>query len=81
MQADVCLNISISVAFRVTQKNYLTLFESLGYGFMPAFTQARSKQKSDWVVQLHHLVFTSVLRLQHFHNIGQNTSELLLGSY
>ena len=54
---------------------YLFLFsivqDSLGYGFIPAFRQAGSKQKSDRAVLFHRLVFSSVLGLRHFRNTGR----------
>ena len=73
MQAVVCLNNSVSAAFCAAQfLLFNSVQDSLGYGFIPAFRQARSKQKSDRAVLLHRLVFTSVLRLRHFRNTGQN---------
>jgi len=66
MQAVVRLNISVSAAFCAADYYYYYLFnivqDSLGYGFIPAFKQARSKQKSYLAVRLHRLVFISVLR-------------------
>ena len=77
MQSVVCLNISVSAAFcaALFLIFYLFLFsivqDSLGYGFIPAFRQAGSKQKSDRAVLFHRLVFTSVLGLRHFRNTGR----------
>ena len=65
MQAVVRLNISVSAAFCAADYYYFCLNivqDFLGYGFIPAFRQARSKQKRYRAVRLHRLVFTSVLR-------------------
>ena len=76
MQAVVRLNISVSAAFCAADYYYyyfcLNIVQDfLGYGFIPAFRQARSKQKRYRAVRLHRLVFASVLRLRHFRNTGR----------
>ena len=58
------LNFYFIILFNIVQ-------DSLGYGFIPAFRQAGSKQKSDRAVLFHRLVFTSVLGLRHFRNTGR----------
>ena len=79
MRAAVCLNISVSAAFRAAQdiKNNIVQ-DSLGYSFIPEFRLVRSKRKNDLAVRLG---FN-----QCFCDFGTfatlvDTSELLLGSY